>query len=552
MQNRQQQKKLLLIGLEGATFTQLKPLIEQKKLPFFSRLYALGLHGSLKSTYPINRASTWASFFSGKNPGKHNVFDFLDYRADAKLPTLTTRESIKSKVLWNYADQAGLKTILFNVPILQAPEPVNGVLVSGFLTPEGESLAYPDSLNNQLQRQGYVPEVEPKRKKNDKDYFRTAIDTVKRQFTVFRDLLINREWDLALFTSNVLDRIQPLYWNDCDKIERVYLELDSLLGSLDKILSDDVSVIIFSNFGYSPINKKLFVNEWLWEKGLQQRKISTEKNFISDIDEYFSAHSNGNGRIIPGLLAKSGITKNNIRSVLPNNVSEVLNKAVPRSVKKLFHTEYLNIIWNKSKAFFISNNLQGIQLNVKGREPFGIVDSGKEYKQLQNQIISELYHMKDPYTFEYVFEDLYRREDIFSGEYAQNAPDVILVPRKNRYYLHPQKRTSRLCIGSANDENPIFAQRDDSGIFLMKSPEYAAAKSLRQINIVDILPSILAFFRISAEGTFDGEVRKELSGKLEITAAKKARPDFIPVSDIPPLNSSKKIHGAVGTTLFPR
>ncbi|OQX87235.1 hypothetical protein B6D60_04300 [candidate division KSB1 bacterium 4484_87] len=541
MQNSAISKKMLLIGLEGATFRQIKKLMQQQKLPFFSRFYNSGVHAQLIAPYPVNRASSWASFFSGKRPGNHNLFDFLDHHKNPAAPELLMADSGTHKWLWDILNQTELKTIFFNIPIMSAPKAVNGVFVSGFATPEGEKIAFPDSLNKEIAKQlGHIEIGLPARKKNG-DYFHTALEMAKKQFTIFRDLLTNQEWNLALLTTNILDRLLPIYWNDPDKIEHVYRELDSLLAMIEQALADDVSIIIFSNFGYSPVSKKFFVNEWLWEQGWQQRRISTEKTFISDIDEYFLIHANGNGRIIPGLLAKSGLTKNNIRSLLPNNVSEILNKTVPRALKKLFHTEYLNISWDKSKAFFFSHNLQGIQINVKGRDPQGIVSPGREYERFRKQIISELFHLKDPYTFEHVFEDVFLKEEVFNGEFAQNAPDIILVPRKNNYFLHPQKRTSRMCIGSANDDNPVFAQRDNSGMFLMRSPENAAVRKAKNIDIVDIVPTILAYFDISEKEKFDGIVRKDLLGEIVVQLYEETSFNFIPEEKANSLDSSSVI-----------
>ncbi len=529
MQSKQSPKKLLLIGLEGATLSILKSLIKQNKLPFFSRLYSLGIHTTLKANFPINRANSWASFFTGKNSGKHGLFDFLDYESDPVSPKIKTGDAITTRLLWDFLNQTDLKTILFNIPIMKAPEPVNGVMVSGFLTPEGDKIAYPDFINEKIQKENLQREIGQPANKNDQNYLNSAIAIFKKQMAIFRQLIIDREWDLALFTSNLLDRIQPLYWLEQDKIEKAYLEIDSMLNDLEHSLPPDIHIIVFSNFSYTPVNKKFFVNEWLWEKGLQQRKIATSKNFISDIDEYFSVHSNGNGRTLPNLLAKTGITKNNIRSLFPDKMNDILDKAVPQSIKRIFHTEYLNINWNNSRAFFFSPNIQGITLNVKGREPFGTVEPGREYEQLRDQIISDLFHLKDPYTFEHVFEDILKKEDVFSGQYLDKAPDIILVPRKSSYFLHPQKRSSRLFIGSANDDNPVHAQRKEDGIFFMKFPDYAVAGPIPSINLTDLLPTILAFFDMNVQDEFDGVVRKELIRGSENVLQTGFRPDFISV-----------------------
>ena len=97
-------------------------------------------------------------------------------------------------------------------------------------------------------------------------------------------------------------------------------------------------------------------------------------------------------------MTKSGITKKNIRSVLPNLISETMKRALPMSIRRIFQREYLDIKWDQTQAYFLSEHLQGININLKGREPHGIVEPGIKYERLRDKIISELYHFKIGHT----------------------------------------------------------------------------------------------------------------------------------------------------------
>ncbi|MGH2361070.1 MAG: alkaline phosphatase family protein, partial [bacterium] len=70
--------QLLIIGIDGATFDLMSPWMKAGKLPSLRRVMEEGAHGELISTTPPNSAAAWTSFMTGKNPGKHGVFDFFE------------------------------------------------------------------------------------------------------------------------------------------------------------------------------------------------------------------------------------------------------------------------------------------------------------------------------------------------------------------------------------------------------------------------------------------------------------------------------------------
>jgi len=112
----------------------------------------------------------------------------------------------------------------------------------------------------------------------------------------------------------------------------------------------------------------------------------------------------------------------------------------------------------------------GININLRGREPNGIVEPGDEYERLRDDIIRELYRLKDPHTLNNVIDEVYRGEEIFFGEYSRFASDIIFVPHQYEYILRPTKRTNKHCISHANDIYPIFSGPDPNGIFIASGP----------------------------------------------------------------------------------
>jgi len=506
MKNDRVAQRVLIIGLDGATFNIIQPLLNKNNLPFFKKLTQQGSYGVVESNLPLNSAANWASLFTGKNPGKHNIYDYLTYDNQSYQPKLITNQSLKSNLIWNIANQYDLRTILLNAPVASYPEPLNGIMVSGMITPLDQRYAYPDTIAEELQEENYLVDSAFARNLDSEIYFDQIMKTLMKQERTFEKLINNHPWDLAILTLNALSKAQHDFWNEKDKIDALYIQIDSFLNNIYKSLDQNTYVLVVSHHGFKPVSKKFFVNEWLWDIGLLDKKITIQQSRLTDVYDIIFNHKDHNPSLITNIFARTGITKNNIRSILPVSLAEILKRIVSWSIKKYFPMEYLEIGWEKTKAYFVSTNTQGININLKGREPQGIVEPGKEYEQLRGRIISELYRLRDPYTLEPVVDQIFRKEDIFTGEYVDSAPDIIFVPHQYDYYLDSGKRTCRLFIGPALDNFPVHSFHDPKGLFFLSGPGVKKGEKISAISIYDIAPTVLHLLGISAEENLDGQI----------------------------------------------
>ncbi len=497
--------RVLIVGLDGATFNFLQPLIQQNKLPFFQHLMREGCSGVLDSDLPVNSAANWASLFSGKNPGKHNIYDYLNYGNGSYQPQLIQHDDFKADFIWDIANDNNLRVIVLNAPIAAAPEPLNGIMVSGLLTPPHQRYAYPDAIAEELESQDYPVDCGGARRLEPEAYFDELLKTLARQTETYHRLLSTHPWDLAVVTLNILGKAQHEFWHDPEKIETLYIKIGAILQNLYNLVDDETYFLVLSHHGFKSVTRKFFVNEWLWELGLLKKKITINPARITDVHDVIYNHVQ-DPQTITRFLARAGITKDRIRSVLPDILTEYFKRFIPWGIKKYFPYEYLDIDWDRTQAYFVSTNVQGININLKGREPQGTVSPGQEYERLRDKIIGELYRLKDPYTLEDVVDEIYRREDIFKGDYVQAAPDIIFVPHNYNYYLDSNKRTCRLFIGSANDDYPVYAYHEPRGVFFITGPDIKKGKQINGIDIYNVAPTVLHLLGLSIPGDFDGRV----------------------------------------------
>lgn len=127
--------KVMVIGLDGATFRVIDPLVARGELPGLARLMAGGTRGTLESTLPPLSPTAWASFITGKNPGKHGIFDFLRRRPGSYEFLPVNGASIRARTLWSRLSEGGVRVGVVNVPMTYPPPPVNGFIISGMDSP---------------------------------------------------------------------------------------------------------------------------------------------------------------------------------------------------------------------------------------------------------------------------------------------------------------------------------------------------------------------------------------------------------------------------------
>ena len=144
-------EKVILIGLDGATFDLLLPWINEGILPVMANLLKQGAWGGLESTIPPLTPPAWASFITGKNPGKHGVFDFRGPVNDALESPLISSRSIRSRKLWEIINAQKKRVGIINIPVTYPPEEVDGFMISGMLTPNNKvCFTHPPDLKDRL------------------------------------------------------------------------------------------------------------------------------------------------------------------------------------------------------------------------------------------------------------------------------------------------------------------------------------------------------------------------------------------------------------------
>lgn len=179
-------RKIVVIGLDGATFDIIDPLIKKGKLPNLSKIMENGVRGELKSTIHPITPQAWTTFLTGKNAGKHGIFDFTSRKSnsyDIKFINASTR---KAQSIFSILSKADKKVGAVAIPFTFPPEKINGFMLSGIDAPVGNEMAvHPDKIYTEIKRnfgRYYIHLASPVGRKIDKDKFWKDIKTDQEKF----------------------------------------------------------------------------------------------------------------------------------------------------------------------------------------------------------------------------------------------------------------------------------------------------------------------------------------------------------------------------------
>jgi len=501
-------RRILIIGLDGATWTNLRPWIEQGKLPHLGKLVAEGASGPLTTTIPPVSASAWVSFATGCNPGKHGSFDFVFPRPNAYDIGVVNVNVRGMPPFWQAIEAAGGQVGLASVPITYPPQPINGWTVCGFLVPN-EQAAYtqPPELKEQIKAAGLVwplHEFEGNRSRDPRKFLQDMRTFDESRTQVVTWLMQTRPWDLVSFVIKTTDTTQHEVWHlldpqhprhDAEMAARVkddivayFQAMDACVGQLVQAAGPDATVIVMSDHGGGPFEKFFHVNNWLALQGF----LKFKRTPLS---------------LVKRALFALGFTPITALKIVNGLGLGRLRKNVKRGrgrgwLGRLF-LSLRDVDWARTQAFSIGNFGQ-IYINTKGSRPRGAVEPGAEYQAVRDKIIEQALGLRDPASGDAVIRAAYKREELYHGARLSNAPDIILHTDRSKYVSF-----GHADFGSNQLVEPSIGQTGHhtmDGIVILRGAGIPAGTQITGANIIDIAPTVLALMSLPIPSEMDGKV----------------------------------------------
>lgn len=516
--------RVFALGLDGATYDLLLPWFAEGKLPTLARLYREGTHAQLRSVVPYLSPQAWTSFMTGKNPGKHAVWDFIVHVPESYEIQFANASSRRATSLWKMLSDAGKSVCVVNVPMTFPPEPVNGFLISGMEAPGVyANFAYPHDLYARMKKElgGYNMHGDYWITGTPEEYLERVHQTIADQACAVRWLLQDRDWDFFMMVFGSTDRVQHHFWAQMDAthprhdaaapaahrsaIYDVYARLDAELATFLEQLPRDVVVMVMSDHGAGPYHKIVYLDRWLEANGFLRYRVPSDR-----------------GRLSPArwLLDTTEEMYLRLRSSLPRAVKDWLKSNMPtarRMVESYLLTSAID--WEQTTAFSLGIESTRIFINRDGRFPHGFVKDGAEYEEVVTRLSDGLRTLRDPESGEPLVERIWRAKELYSGPYMDDAADLI-VQWKDDLYI------TRRSYGPEAVEDPSRFVDDNlmvgevgrlmsipqtgthrlHGVFLMHGPGVAANADLGEISIMDLAPTLLHLLGLPVPEDMDGHV----------------------------------------------
>jgi predicted AlkP superfamily phosphohydrolase/phosphomutase len=364
-------KRVVVLGLDGTPYTLIKKLAQEGVMPHMSDLIGEGNFYQMDTTIPEISSVAWSSFMTGQNAGEHGIFGFTDIVPGTYKIRFPNFSDLKYPPIWKEIEKQKKKTVVINLPGTYPARPINGVLISGFVALRLEKASYPEKIIPFLKSMGYRIDVDTMKAREDKDFLikdlKETLHLRKRAIHHFWD---KEKWNLFIAVITGTDRLQHFlmdaFFDENHKYHQQFLDYYNLI----------------------------------------------DRQIIREIKQ----RCNNSSNLI--ILSDHGFTKIE-QEVYLNRW--LLEEGYIRFKKD--NPESIEDMGEESKAFALDPGR--IYINVKGKYPAGGVSGQEEYDELCDELKRKLYSLE--YNGKKVVKDVFKRDEVYSGSYSQNSPDLIAV-----------------------------------------------------------------------------------------------------------------------------
>ncbi len=522
--------RLLVLGLDGATFDILLPLVAKGKLPAIKKLMDAGAWGKMRTVIPPGTGPAWSSIVTGLDPSNHGIFDIIVRARDSYNLAFLNGASLRAPAVWDIVGRFGGKVVVLNVPMTYPPVPVNGCLVTGLLTPLGSTrYTYPPELAAEIRAVAPGYRIVPGRVYSAGragDFLKEIREVLQAKRAVLKDLLGRKDWKFAMEVFPETDFLQHALWHVMDprhprhdpeeaarfagEVEDVYCRLDAIIGEVVETLGERDSVMLVSDHGAGPLHRFLHANNYLIEKGAM--KVKT-----------------GFASRLKFLLFRAGFTPMNVYGIISRlrlgRVKMGLRwTSGGHDLLRRFFFSFADVDWERTVAYALSGGVYGgLFVNLKGREPRGAVEPG-DYEKTRDGLIDLLGDLKDPRTDRCLIEIVQKREEIYKGRFLGEAPDLYFLPYVPTVGVFGDfEFSSNKVIEEVSDA--ISAQHRMEGIFIASGPDVKKGLEVSGMTVLDLAPLMLYLMNLPIPAGVDGKLREEVldEGRLKTRPPEYAR-----------------------------
>lgn len=495
--------RLIVLGWDSATFDIVDPMMAEGRLPALQALQERGFRAPLRSTWPPMTDCAWTGAFTGRNAGGHGIFGSWYRAPGAYACRYFSSRDRRAPALWEMTED--IRHLVWNIPMTFPATELEGVMVAGYGAPPGATFSEPKSFQERLAEKWPLEDLLDRAPHSTIERF---LDDLLRGLAAQAEALPwairASEADSVVAVWPHVDRAQHFFWKFrgtdhplADAIERVYEAMDAATGAVVDAFPD-ADVLVVSDHGAGPLRGDVNVGAWLAGSGLAVPSGAGAKRGLAGLAWAMPPAARRLGRrFAPGLAR--------------------------RAMSARLAGQLGSFDWSMTQAFLGFHS--DLWLNLAGREPQGTVAPG-DADEVLDEVTEGLLALRDPATDEPVFAAAHRRAEIFSGDHAGLAPDLILDSWSAGYRVAPAREPEGPIVippaALAGVDAAWSSDHRSLGIFVGAGPRIAAgslpgsgvvsapqAIAGAELSLLDLCPTSLALLGQAVPDGLDGRVATE-------------------------------------------
>jgi predicted AlkP superfamily phosphohydrolase/phosphomutase len=473
-----EQPRTVVFGLDGAHFELIEPWIEAGELPNLERAVETGVTGDLESVLPPVTSPNWKSYLTGKNPGKFGIYWWENVDTDKERIFYPSHRKNRETEYWEILAEND-RTGVMGVPTTFPPKQAGEFVLSGAPDGSNDGFAYPEALEERLiDEYDYRVTAKNELRATPEKAAEEILDIIDTRFTVARDLFGEYELDLLQVTTFYINSLHHYFW-DHEYTKRGWKVIDDHLG---EFLDEGHDVVLMSDHGSNEIETVFHINSWLEREGYLQLDAGAAK-----------------------LIHRLGVNRDRVLRILsPLGLQGIAKRFAPQFILDLVPDEQGELP-RESKTSNIDWEVTDVVASGQGPIYLTADEGTAEYEATREHLMTQLDGLEGP-NGEAIVAEVHRGEDVYSGEYADEAPDLVVEQARG---IHIQGSIGRDEVFSEPAEDGWKGENKREGLFVATGPSFDEGDA-DTLSILDLGPTLLHLKGQEIPRDMDGEVRRDV------------------------------------------
>lgn len=360
----------MVIGIDGVPYELLSHFAAKGIMPNVARLIKKYQFKQMAVPLPEISAVSWTSFMTGMNPGEHGIYGFMELNRQNYQYTFPSFRALPVKTVWEHIALTDKRSVIINLPNTYPVRPIKGTLIAGFVAPDLEKSVYPSTFYPQLKAMRYKTDVDAQLGKDNKELFLKELqNNLDQLYRVYKKLSNPSQWELFFFIITGTDRLNHFLFHALEDTRSPYHK-DCLdyYRHVDQLIQEVVSEMETQGIPFI---------------------ILSDHGFVKIKQEVYLSH----------YLKQWGYLE--------------CGPETPGSLQSISAA---------SRAFVLDPSR--VYLHMQDKYARGTVKPS-EYHILREELKTKFLALE--INGEPVIKKVFYPEDIFSGDYLANAPDLILL-----------------------------------------------------------------------------------------------------------------------------